>query len=94
MVKRATLLVAICVLLSLAVPVLAIAQDTSTWSTDSSVNNLLCKGGYYGMATADDGSGGVIIAWAQTSYSGAFRGKYAGVGDTFDGTNFIAQKGE
>ena len=32
--------------------------------------------------------------WAQTSYSAAFRGKYAGIGDTFDGTNFIAQKGE
>ena len=31
---------------------------------------------------------------AQTSYSGSFRGKYAGVGDTFDGTNFIALKGE
>ena len=27
--------------------------------------------------------------WAQTSYSGAFRGKFAGVGDTFDGTNFV-----
>ena len=32
--------------------------------------------------------------WAQTSYSGSFRGKYAGIGDTFDGTNFIAPKGE
>ena len=37
---------------------------------------------------------GADTQWAQTSYSGAFRGKYAGVGDTFDGTNFIAQKGE
>ena len=32
--------------------------------------------------------------WLQTSYNGKFRGKYAGIGDTFDGTNFIAQKGE
>jgi hypothetical protein len=70
MIKRVTLLLATCLLLSLAIPVLAIAQDTSAWSTDSSVNNLLCKGGYYGMATADDGSGGVIIVWAQTSHSG------------------------
>ena len=37
---------------------------------------------------------GAETEWAQTSYSGAFRGKYAGIGDTFDGTNFIAQKGE
>ena len=37
---------------------------------------------------------GAETQWAQTSYSGSFRGKYAGVGDTFDGTNFIAQKGE
>ena len=28
--------------------------------------------------------------WAQTSFSGAFRGKYAGTGDTFDGTNFVS----
>ena len=37
---------------------------------------------------------GAETQWAQTSYSGSFRGKYAGIGDTFDGTNFIAQKGE
>ena len=27
--------------------------------------------------------------WAQTSYNGTFRGKYAGSGDTWDGTNFV-----
>ena len=37
---------------------------------------------------------GADTEWAQTSYSGAFRGKYAGIGDTFDGSNFIAPKGE
>ena len=37
---------------------------------------------------------GADTEWAQTSYSAAFRGKYAGIGDTFDGTNFIAPKGE
>ena len=26
--------------------------------------------------------------WVQTSYNGNFRGKYAGIGDTWDGTNF------
>jgi len=28
--------------------------------------------------------------WVDTSYTGARRGKFAGVGDTFDGDNFIA----
>ena len=28
--------------------------------------------------------------WVQTSYNGTMRGKYAGVGDTWDGTNFIS----
>jgi hypothetical protein len=28
--------------------------------------------------------------WVQTSYNANFRGKYAGIGDTWDGTNFIA----
>lgn len=27
--------------------------------------------------------------WVQTSYNATFRGKYAGSGDTWDGTNFI-----
>jgi hypothetical protein len=27
--------------------------------------------------------------WLQTSYNANFRGKYAGVGDQWDGTNFI-----
>jgi len=33
---------------------------------------------------------GADTQWAQTSYNANFRGKYAGVGDTFDGTNFIS----
>ena len=28
--------------------------------------------------------------WAQTSYNANFRGKYAGAGDLWDGTNFTA----
>jgi hypothetical protein len=34
---------------------------------------------------ADSGFEGT---WVQTSYNANFRGKYAGVGDTWDGTNF------
>jgi hypothetical protein len=28
--------------------------------------------------------------WVQTSYNNNFRGKYAGVGDTWDGINFVS----
>jgi len=33
---------------------------------------------------------GADTIWKQTSYNASFRGKYAGIGDTFDGTNFVA----
>ena len=37
---------------------------------------------------ADDlGLGGT---WIQTSYNANFGGKFAGIGDTWDGTNFVA----
>jgi len=29
--------------------------------------------------------------WIQTSYSGSFRGKFAGIGDFWDGNNFVVQ---
>jgi hypothetical protein len=32
--------------------------------------------------------------WIQTSYNAKFRGKYAGVGDTWDGTNFVSPVAE
>ena len=32
--------------------------------------------------------------WVQTSYNGTIRGKYAGAGDTWDGTNFISPSAE
>jgi hypothetical protein len=28
--------------------------------------------------------------WVQTSYNANFGGKYAGIGDTWDGTNFVS----
>lgn len=32
---------------------------------------------------------GLSGEWKQTSYNGNFRGKYAGIGDIWDGTNFV-----
>lgn len=33
---------------------------------------------------------GAETRWVQTSYNGSFRGKYAGIGDTYDGSAFVA----
>jgi hypothetical protein len=33
---------------------------------------------------------GAETRWAQTSYNNSFRGKYAGIGDTYDGSAFTA----
>jgi len=32
--------------------------------------------------------------WVQTSYNGNTRGKFAGIGDTWDGNNFVAPEPE
>lgn len=57
------------------------------------VNNSDCGGGDY---PASNAVGQAFIAsiglngqWEQTSYSGSFRGKYAGQGDTFDAVNDV-----
>jgi hypothetical protein len=39
-----------------------------------------------GAAFCHDTFGG---EWVQTSYNATFRGKYAGSGDKWDGTNFV-----
>jgi hypothetical protein len=33
---------------------------------------------------------GEDTTWVQTSYNASFRGKFAGMGDTWDGTNFVS----
>lgn len=33
---------------------------------------------------------GLAGQWVQTSYNGTYRGKYAGIGDTWDGEQFLA----
>jgi uncharacterized membrane-anchored protein len=40
---------------------------------------ILCKSLY-----------GADTEWVQTSYNNSFRGKYAGSGDKWDGTNFVS----
>jgi hypothetical protein len=33
---------------------------------------------------------GLVGTWVQTSYNASFGGQYAGVGDTWDGANFVS----
>lgn len=58
------------------------------------IANEDCGGGDF---PASESIGQAFIAslglqgeWRQTSYSSKFRSKYAGIGDTWDGTNFVA----
>ena len=54
------------------------------------VDNKDCGGGDYPASNAVGQAFikqiGLDGKWEQTSYSGSFRGKYAGQGDTFDAT--------
>lgn len=44
-----------------------------------------------GAAFCHDTFGG---EWVQTSYNATFKGKYAGIGDTWDGINFATPTAE
>lgn len=62
------------------------------------VSNNDCGGGDF---PASEPIGQAFIAslniegeWRQTSYSGSFRRKYAGIGDVFTGTEFVSPEPE
>lgn len=52
------------------------------------IGNDNCGGGDFPASEAAGqafiASCGIAGEWKQTSYSGSFRGKYAGIGDTYD----------
>jgi hypothetical protein len=52
------------------------------------INNEDCGGGVFpeseSLGKAFISSIGLDGDWLQTSYTGSFRGKYAGIGDTYD----------
>lgn len=58
------------------------------------ISNDDCGGGEFPasepIGQAFIASLGLAGEWRQTSYSGSFRSKYAGVGDTFTGTDFVS----
>jgi hypothetical protein len=58
------------------------------------VNNDDCGGGDFPQSEPIGqsfiASLGITGEWLQTSYHANFRGKYAGIGDIWDGTNFVS----
>lgn len=62
------------------------------------VSNNDCAGGEFPesepIGQTFIASMGLLGTWLQTSYHANFRGKYAGIGDVFDGTNFVTPEVE
>jgi len=62
------------------------------------VSNDDCGGGDFPasepVGQAFIASLGLAGEWVQTSYNANFRGKYAGIGDTWNGTEFVAPSTE
>ena len=62
------------------------------------VSNDDCGGGDFPesepIGQAFIASLGLTGEWLQTSYHANFRGKYAGIGDTWNGTNFVSEEAE
>jgi hypothetical protein len=74
----------------------ALIDDTNTVREVLTVANDDCGGGDF---PASEPVGQTFIAslgiagtWLQTSYHANFRGKYAGIGDLWDGTNFVPKE--
>ena len=57
------------------------------------INNADCGGGDFpeseAIGQAFIASLGIAGEWKQTSYSGSFRSKYAGIGDIYDAVNDV-----
>lgn len=61
--KYTSILTVILLLAGVSLPSF-VPPPVRAWSTDPTANTLISKGGYFGMAMCSDGSGGVVIAWA------------------------------
>ena len=71
----------------------ALVDDTNTVREVLTVSNNDCSGG---DLPESEPAGQAFLAacglqghWVQTSYHANFRGKYAGIGDLWDGTDFV-----
>ena len=72
----------------------ALVNDDDIVQTVIVVSNDDCGGGDFPQSEpvgqAFLASIGIAGQWLQTSYHANFRGKYAGIGDLWDGTNFVS----
>jgi hypothetical protein len=72
----------------------ALVNDGNIVQTVIVVSNDDCGGGDFPQSEpvgqAFLASIGIAGQWLQTSYHANFRGKYAGIGDLWDGTNFVS----
>jgi hypothetical protein len=72
----------------------ALVDDTNTVREVLTVANSDCAGGDFPTSEPVGqtfiASIGLAGEWLQTSYHANFRGKYAGIGDIWDGTNFVS----
>lgn len=72
----------------------ALVDDTNTVREVIVISNDDCGGGNFPESEAIGqtfiASVGMTGTWLQTSYHANFRGKYAGIGDIWDGTNFVS----
>lgn len=62
--------------------------EKTTITEDGYVNVTITESEEKGIAFLTQWSGG-HSNWRQTSYNGNFRGKYAGIGDTYDAVNNV-----
>jgi len=76
----------------------ALINDDDIVQTVIVVSNDDCGGGDFPQSEpvgqAFLASIGIAGQWLQTSYHANFRGKYAGIGDLWDGTNFVSPEEE
>lgn len=72
----------------------ALIDDTNAVREVIVIGNDDCGGGNFPasepIGQAFIASCGLTGQWLQTSYHANFRGKYAGIGDVWDGTNFVS----
>lgn len=76
----------------------ALVDDTNTVREVLAVSNDACAGG--DLPESEIAGQAFLLAcglaghWVQTSYHANFRGKYAGIGDLWNGTDFVTPEAQ
>ena len=76
----------------------ALVDDTNTVREVLAVSNDVCAGG--DLPESEPAGQAFLLAcglaghWVQTSYHANFRGKYAGIGDLWNGTDFVTPEAQ